>query len=678
MKAYKRGSAGIKFPVIVPLILLVSCIVLVTADIVFARAGGGQSYSSSSSSSHSYSSHSSYSGSGSHSSGDGVIFEIIFRLLFWLVVNHPFIGIPLLVFLIVVIVKMKSEGSEEYVGLKIRTGMKAQENVARTQALAAIKQRDPGFEQAAFIGRSRKAFEKIQNAWSKQDLSKVQAFISDGVVERFSLQIEEQRSLGRRNLVENLRVLETQISVAESGTQFDALHIYIRASARDTTVSIKTGEKIQQSDGEEEFEEYWSFLRRPGAKTIKKPGLIEGFCPNCAANIEIGQTAKCESCGSFIRSGEYDWVLAEITQACEWSPNTVSRVVGLPPMTQEDPGFNIQQIEDRASTIFWRLAMTDRTGKVDYIRKMALETFCGELENNMVFNERGVRQYYGECAVGSVDTRIIVMKEDFDRVYVEIRWSGKDYSLDKKGSRTILSSMPRNIHTIFVLARKHGVKTDTRFAMISSHCPNCGASESKVEASVCEYCNTVLNDGSRDWVLETTMSPGSAVYQGLVQSTRPVKEKKIPGSATGPLPGVPEVASGSFIGNAMEGLTWMTHMMLADGIVDPAEMKQLEEYAKKRHIPVEKLGAIVESVKSRQVDIPLPSNRDESMELLRNLSSMALADGRVSPEETAALNSLGTKMGYSPIDVKMILKQEQRRLLELAKKAIIAERRFKV
>ena len=76
---------------------------------------------------------------------------------------------------------------------------------------------------------------------------------------------------------------------------------------------------------------------------------------------------------------------------------------------------------------------------------MALESFCVELEKNMVFNERGVRQYYGECAVGSVATRIIVLKEEFDRVYVEIRWSGKDYSLDKKGSRTVLGSKPDDL-----------------------------------------------------------------------------------------------------------------------------------------------------------------------------------------------------------------------------------------
>jgi len=53
--------------------------------------------------------------------------------------------------------------------------------------------RDPQFDEQQFLARVSQAFLKIQDAWSRQDLSAVRPFISDGIRERFSFQFNMQQ-----------------------------------------------------------------------------------------------------------------------------------------------------------------------------------------------------------------------------------------------------------------------------------------------------------------------------------------------------------------------------------------------------------------------------------------------------------------------------------------------------
>ena len=43
-------------------------------------------------------------------------------------------------------------------------------------------------------------------------------------------------------------------------------------------------------------------------------------CPKCGAPLAGGEMLKCRYCGALVCSGEYDWVLGEITQLEEWRP----------------------------------------------------------------------------------------------------------------------------------------------------------------------------------------------------------------------------------------------------------------------------------------------------------------------------------------------------------------------
>src|SRR5207302_4081403 len=138
-------------------------------------------------------------------------------------------------------------------------------------------------------------------------------FISDGMHERFLLQFDEQRALGYRDHMEGICVNSINIAAVNSKGLFDEVSVRIEAAAKDWRESLADGRRISGSTAVEPFVEIWTFLRRREAVTSPaKSGLIEGNCPNCGAAVEMNQAANCTHCKALLRSGQYDWVLAEI------------------------------------------------------------------------------------------------------------------------------------------------------------------------------------------------------------------------------------------------------------------------------------------------------------------------------------------------------------------------------
>jgi len=656
----KLLSAGYASVVTVVLFLVVF-LLLITGD-VFARAGGGQSYSSGGHS----------SGGGGSGGGGGAAAEVVWVLI-RLTIEYPAVGIPIWVVIIAVFYYTGNEGKEIYVDRTIRRGVVAQKSVNRSRAEEAIRSRDPAWNTSVFLPRVQQAFQLIQSGWSSQDLTKIQNFVSDGVLERFTLQIIEQREAGIRDHMEGLKILEAKVAKVDTDKHFDSIHVYFRAIAVNYRVDLKTGMRTEGTTAPEEFEEYWSFLRKPGAKTISKPGLIEGFCPNCSAPLAMTRVATCEACGSYLRSGEYDWVLAEITQACEWAPREAVEIPGFNVMTQQDPGFNIQHIEDRSSVIFWRFALAERLGDVGPMKRFAISPYCDELARQFLPQTSGERTYFGSCAVGSVDLRALDVGNEFDKIYVEIRWSGKPLTKKTTGIIEGMNRSSRNVHNAYVFLRKHGVVTDTRMSLISAHCMSCGAPEKTGQEFICEYCGTVLNDGSKEWTLEKIISPNDYELVKLIQSAR--DRKSVVSSD-----GVPLNSMFSFSPTSgAKAMRWMISMMLSDNIVDDREMAMLKNFGKKCGVSESKILEMIEQQKSGVVSDNqdfVSADIEEGRHILRGMTAMALADGRLSSEEMALLQNVAKKVNLTLLDLKMIINKERSRLYDEAKKVITAAKKL--
>jgi len=626
---------------VLPAIALALLLMLPSA--AAARAGGGQNYGEDGWS----------GGGGEGGGGDGLGY--LFLWLIQLAFRQPLIGIPLLLAGVIVVSRI---GKAAGTGNQYRTIERAgREAGARRQAdvagrLDAISKRDPAFDQALFLRRIHKGFLEVQAAWSAQDFTAVSRFLSDGVRERFTMQAEMLREEGIRNVIEDVSIQSSSIVAVESDDFFDTIHVEISARGKDSDLDFSTG-RVIRGGANSPFTEYWSFLRRPGAVTPATGGLIEGSCPNCGAPLSISDRGKCENCDSIVSSGEYDWVLAEITQSSEWGTAADPSIIpGYSDMVSRDPAFNLQHIEDRASVIFWRFIRAHFEGSPDPLRKVSLPSFIPSFEESLRFsNEDGWWLLFKDAAVGAVEVQSIETAgsdpDAQDHIEVLIRWSARNARRNSAGR--IRNAGDRTIRPIvYHLVRNRSVVTSRERAFLSSHCQACGAPYTGGESGNCDYCGRVLNDGSQDWVLASTGRYDAS-------KMRPASVDAFARSSLIP----PEMLLGAMAG-----------AMFADGAIDPSEEKLLADFAKSRGISPRTVSEITASVRAGEKTLPVPSTREETVEILGAMARMILADGRMSNEEIELLSSFGEASGLTRADVMLIVSGQREQLFRQARRIL--------
>ncbi|HEX8524873.1 MAG TPA: TIM44-like domain-containing protein [Tepidisphaeraceae bacterium] len=619
-------------------VAVVMLLVLLTISVAaYGRAGGGGHFSGGGHSSGGRSSGGGHSFGGGRSYGNG-------RSYGHGGTNDPasFV-IILIVVLIIVAIAIHNARQQQQVST-IRRGAVLMDRGRKEEAERELSARDPAFDPARFYGRVRDAFLKIQRAWCGHDLTSVRAFLSDGVIERFTLQIAEQRALGVRDEMSDIHVRNLGLDQVTAGDVFEAVTLRIDAWAVDYEVSLVTGAFISGSREPQPFSEYWTFVRRRGAASITGNGLIEGNCPNCASAIEMNENANCAHCGALLKSGQHDWVLVEITQESEYRRRDARDVQGLAEMREVDPELTLEELEDRASVLFWRRIEAQRVGDVRPLRKVALDQYCERFKDEIQPNAaQGARHWLGECGVGSVETLALTRGDEHDRALVEVRWSGSRF-LQRPGEAPRQQGQTPVMRSVFVLARKSGVKSSADRGITSAHCPSCGAPATSAASSACDFCATVLNDGSVNWVLEDVMQPGSARLRELGYGDG----KTTPPSASGLI-------------------AWMVHVASCDRQIDPRERQMILKAGERRKVDRATVIAMLDAAGNGGFEPPQPANREEARQWLQEMAGMALADGKISPEESYLLRETAKRVGYVEADIKMMLARKRQEVLEQAR-----------
>ena len=189
-----------------------------------------------------------------------------------------------------------------------------QQNDAQVAAgLEDIRQRDPAFDQAHFVDRVETAYNILNLAWVKGDLSPALPFLSEGEANRLTMQLEGDRALNRRNVMEDMVISGVRIVQVEKNSTGDVITARIDASASDYYIDTRTGKDIDGWHHPRPYTEYWTFARSGTAKTTKS-SYLDRHCPNCGAPLELGNISVCQFCGTPVASTEYDWVLMTIDQ----------------------------------------------------------------------------------------------------------------------------------------------------------------------------------------------------------------------------------------------------------------------------------------------------------------------------------------------------------------------------
>ncbi len=629
--------------------------------IAWGRAGGGESYGGGRSSGGGGGGF----GSGGGGSGGGEDFTWAVYLLIRLVFEYPVVGVPLVIAVVAFVIYAGNSTHSGYMTRTIRRGEALQARSERERALALLKFRDPQFTEQSFIDRVSRAFLKIQEAWSRQDLGAVRPFISDGIRERFSLQFKMQEALGYRNQLDAVEVRQARIAAVASDPQFDTIHVEFRAAADDYRVDLKSGRRVAADTIPQEFIEYWSFHRRPGAQTLAKPGSLEGHCPHCGAPLEITDVAQCGSCKSIVNSGEYDWLLAEITQVQEWrAPDDEADVGGLDDLKSADPAFSVQHVEDRVSVMFWRLRAAEFFGDPACAAPVTGPRYLSEIANAV---KSPTRRYYEDAAVGKVEC--VGFSHDaeagFDRLSVAVRWSGALCEGDPLGSHREIRSRAIRTH-VYELIRKAGVASRADAAFSSASCPRCGAPIAVSSEAACAFCGAALTDGTHDWVLD---SVGPWTPQSF---PHPADDALRPGA----LPVIARAASSPRRAAMPElSLAVLARVVAADGQIDPRERKALVDLGARRSLSPEQVETVLNTASAQEIDLPVPSDVRQAGEYLKQMVEMSLADGNISAPEQKLLMRCARRMNLSPADVRLEIARQRRERFQAAKDAIRQSKR---
>ena len=534
----------------------------------------------------------------------------------------------------------RHQGSESVLDLEL---LQMQNARVMSQALTSIKRRDGFFATDVFLKRVEKLFWKVQNAWYDQKLETIQALVSDALYEQLKCQVDSQKDMGIRYRHSKMTVYDMRIAQVNCDNSFDMIHVFIRASSADSAIDTRTGETLAANEDGRKFSEYWTLIRRPSAKTLQKPGLIEGSCPNCGAPIEIGQATVCGVCNSFIRSGFYDWVLAKITQACEWEYKEPGLIPEWHNMKSVDSDFTLQQIEDRTGVIFWMMRLAEHSQSVEPLQRFSTEAFCDLYQSTSI--DRGYT-YMENVTLASVSLKGFKIGKHWDSLFILVIWSGVPTMLDKNGKVIESKRISQIMRQIYVLGRRHGVRTDQKNTLSSAHCPGCGGPLGSAFAVSCTYCNAVLNEGSNCWILERIAGENDSDYLEAL-SRKTTSEN--------------ELDEDSDTRSARDIITIMAQILLADGTTDPVEMNLLNKIAQCYDMSEIQVKAIINSLKAGLVYIPAPADNRESWTLLQAAARMALVDDKISPSEERELILLAQHLGYSTADVTRAVRAEEKR-----------------
>ena len=559
--------------------------------------------------------------------------------------------IILLPFLFVWCCQMVVDRTRRVITRTIRQGRKMQQKGLMQNAIARISSADGKFSQPVFLERVTLAFRTIQECWSRQDLRECRVFISDAVHERFQLYLKMQKSEGIRHRIDDLKVHEATLVAVHSESHFDTMHVMFVASAMIAEERLDQASEKRTGIPRKEFSEVWSFSRRHGAVTHEQKSVLAGQCPHCGVVLTIVDEAQCSHCKSYLNSGYDDWVLAEITQDCEWIlADSASSIPGWNELISADPGLSIQQLEDRASVVLWRCLLSLYFQKLQMAEPVLFRGQPGVPEPWQVTDEG----FWRRPAMGAVEILRChpgSSAEDFDRVVVLVRWSGTK-AKGKRSAPKLIGDQSIYSNEVTLL-RRHGAQSKIESTFSSFRCRSCGASIDVAGSAACRFCNKSLNDGTYDWVVEA------------VDSYQPFSDAHLPQSAEGSdLKGWqlnPQWLSVSL--QPLDSLTISARMLLSDGELAEAEQEFLRQLSQRQGISEDRLGECIAAAKSATDEILLPRDIEQARLLMKDLMRVAFVDGQVTSGEMKMLKKLSGPLNWSNSDVRQAIGRTRKELV---------------
>ena len=482
-----------------------------------ARVGGGGSYSGGGG-----------GGSSGGGGGDGGAIIGIVRMLVWLTVEYPAVGVPVDVVVVVFVVyrfaKRGSRSSESFSSTSVDASTAAMafplglENAGtRPETLfrefAQLRKFDPNFSEIVFTDFCYALYGKAHDARGH----------GANALDQFSPYLSEaaRKSLLQRNptgLKEVKGIIIGGMRIADlGGLETPTVNITLFFETNYTEVVSANGDRPAEMSYY--VRERWHLERKRDVLSPPPSQATALHCPKCGAPLQKDTVGACAFCGTKVESGEFQWYVRGIgllsTEAK--GPLLTSDVpeVGtdLPSVVQpgfrdiriefekNNPTFSWGEFQARARFIFDELQTAWST--LNWERARPHET-----DNLFQMHQYWIDAYKRQHLRNALDqSRItalqpVKIQEDafYNSITLRIGAQGFDYTVDERGN--VVSGSKSKLRSwseywTFIRSRK----AKPMPANANLNCPNCGAPLRVNNAGVCEFCGGKITSGEFDWVL---------------------------------------------------------------------------------------------------------------------------------------------------------------------------------
>jgi hypothetical protein len=503
-----------------PLVLLFAAGVTLLGLLLFpagalARVGGG----------------SSYSGGGGHGggggSGGGEAIVGIVRILVWLTVEYPAVGVPVDIVVVGFVVYRFARGgnkaSESYstssvealgdgafISLQLEAGQAPPQNRARE--FAQLRKFDPNFSEIVFTDFCYALYGKAHDArgHGAAKLDQFSPYLSEAA----------RQSLLQRNpvgLQEVKGIIVGALQVESvSGLDKPLVKISLLFETNYTEAVAASGKVAEMTYY---VRERWRLERKRDVLSPTPAQATALHCPKCGAPLQKDTVGACAFCGAKIESGEFQWYVrgiellgreakgplltADVPEAGTNLPSVVQpgfrdiRVA----FEKNNPTFSWGDFQARARLIFDELQAAWST--LNWERARPHET-----DNLFQMHQYWIDAYRRQHLRNVLDqARITAMQpvklqEDafYHAITLRIGAQGYDYTTNDSGK--VVSGSKTTLRTwseYWTFVRSRQGKAGP--ARADLNCPNCGAPLKINNAGVCEFCGGKITSGEFDWVL---------------------------------------------------------------------------------------------------------------------------------------------------------------------------------
>ena len=485
-------------PAVIAGVLVAVAIVLVAVTSA-ARPGGGSSYSGGSRSSGG----SRYSGGGGGGGGGGDGGALL-ELLVLLCIEHPVIGIPLLLIVVGYFVVKKVSGGRQS---DWNSGVPsyAPPYVPPIEAyrpppvtLEEIRSIDANFSRVVFEDFLYSLYAEVHRARGMGALDRLSAYLSPRAAQ--SLQH------GTRGPVEGVIVGAMRIASASATPQSGA-----RAVIEFESNYTEAGRGCY-------VVEQWTLVRGPSAKSRTPDRVRVLGCPNCGAPQEQLFSGTCKHCQRVVNDGSFDWSVqnVQVLQREERPPmlgssaeerGTNDPTIRDPNLPQaigalraKDPAFDVGQFQARVGLVFQQFQIAWSGRNLAQMRPFLSDAlFTTQQYWISAYIAQRLRNVTEGARITNLELVKVASDAFYDAITVRLFATGLDYTVSDDG-RLVSGSRtkPRAYSEYWTLIRGTNRKGPTRTDLA---CSNCGGPLAVNMVGQCNYCKVKVTTGDFDWVL---------------------------------------------------------------------------------------------------------------------------------------------------------------------------------